>query len=130
MKDIKQKFVAYCLAIEDAWQNGNADYRKNNRAMGGLAKLFKNFEKDLETADAVLGELLEHENANVRMGAAVQCLSLRIRTDRAEKTIEQISKIIDDRHLSHNAHMTLNVWRKQGYLKVYPQQMIVMSDDF
>jgi len=117
---IEKEFIELRLIVEEASSQG--DFRRNNKAMKSLQKIFKNFEKDVESASVILSDLLKHENNCVRAGAAAFCLSLKIHLKEAEQALKDVAKKSDSKIVSFNAKSTLEIWKDQGYLKMYPEQ--------
>ena len=95
------------------------DYRSNNREGGKLTKIFKIFEKDQELAEACISELLCSQNVVIRTKAAAYCLALNMHVDIAQKVLAEISEEDNNGIFGFNAKMTLEVWKKQGYLNIY-----------
>ena len=120
MRDIKQEFIFQRLIVEMA--STSADNKKNNKAMKMLQKIHADFEKDIQTADSILSELLKHENACVRSGAATHCVALGIRLEEAENVLLDVAKTSENRVISFNAWATLKVWKEQGFLSMYPEK--------
>ena len=56
------------------------------------------------------------------------CLSLRICVDEAEKVLEKAAEDKNNGIFSFNAEMTLKVWRENGYLKMYPKQLVDLTN--
>jgi len=65
-----------------------------------------------------------NENIATRSKAAAHCISLGIYIDESVKILEEVEKNKVYGIYRLNAEMTLKVWREQGYLKVYPTQVI------
>ena len=100
------------------------DYKANNREGKKLIKIFKKFEKDHDMAMQCIPELMKSDNVVIRSKAAAYCLSLKIYIKEAEAVLTEIGEDNENGIFGFNARMTLQVWRKQGYLKVYPEQWI------
>ena len=98
------------------------DSKRGNREGKKLVRMFKILENNIELAKESLPVLFTCENAVVRMKAAAECISLGIFTQEAKKVLEDVVKD-DDKMIAFNARMTLEVWEKQGYLKMYPTQI-------
>lgn len=123
----KAVFILQRKTISDALSKG--DYKANNIAMKKLQSLFKKLETDLNTAELILSDLLLHPDISVQIGAAVFCLSLRIRTNEAERILGSASSNCANKLLAFNARMTLEIWKKQGYLLIYPNQSVIDNTD-
>ena len=95
------------------------DFKSNNREGKKLVKYFRLFEKDRELAKDCIVEMLNSPNVVVRTKAAAYCLALDIDTEIAVKELEKISANNDNGIFAFNAKMTLEVWLKQGYLRIY-----------
>jgi hypothetical protein len=104
----------------------NSDVARNNRAMTALYKLLHEVAKEPENYVSDLRKLLEHEEDNVRLYAACDCLDLGIDVERAKQIIREIgecgrgSGYEHDSDLRFNARMCLEVWEEQGYLNLEP----------
>lgn len=66
--------------------------------------------------------MFNSENVVVRTDAAVYCLALNENIDEAEKVLSEISNNKEYGIFRLNAEMTLEVWKKQGYLHIYPKK--------
>lgn len=103
------------------------DYRTNNRESAKLRKIFKCIEKNPDMAQQCLPKLLESSNVWVRTEAAAYCLSLKFNVEEGEAVLKEIGDNKENGIFGFNARMTLAVWKKQGYLKMYPNQQIKME---
>lgn len=99
----------------------DGDYKANNKAGQKLVKVFKYFEDNKEFAIDCINELMQSQNVVVRTKAAAYCLALEENIDMAEKMLQEISSKEENGIFGFNAKMTLEVWRKQGYLQIYPK---------
>ena len=115
------RYLEHLLTIEDA--NMRGDYKAGNKEGKKVIRLFQVLEKNSDLARLVLPELLRHPSVKVRICGAAHCLSLRLYEDQAIALLNDISEL-SIRIFSFEARMTLSVWEKQGYLKVYPKQEI------
>lgn len=97
----------------------NGDYKSNNKEGKKLIKFFKIFETEKELALACISEMLCSENVVIRTKAAAYCLALNMNIDIAEKVLLEISEDANNGIFGFNAKMTLDVWKKQGYLHIY-----------
>jgi hypothetical protein len=84
-------------------------------------------EKNINLAEKVLTRLYEHNSVKVRICAAAHSLALKVHEDQAVRILDSVATL-DIKVFSFEAKMTLQVWRKQGYLKVYPDQKIRYSN--
>lgn len=119
--EILNQYIKSFLIIEKS--NLEGEYKIGNKEGKKIIKLFKLMENNINSAKEILPTLFEHESYKVRIAAAAHCLSLKIFEKEAIELLEKIS-ILQIRHYSFEAKMTLKVWREQGYLKVYPEQKI------
>lgn len=120
MVNLYYEFVSQRLIIDDALTNG--DYKANNKAMKALIKIYKEFEKNIAQATTLLSELLKHENDCVRSGAAAHCLALGILLEQSQTVLLDLSNNAKNKVVAFKAKATLEVWRKQGYLNMYPEK--------
>lgn len=100
----------------------NGNYKANNREGKRLIKIFKYFENNKEFALECINEMLRSENVVVRTKAAAYCLALNENVDAAVKVLSEISSDEANGIFGFNAKMTLDVWKKQGYLQIYPNK--------
>lgn len=98
------------------------DYKTNNKEGKRLLRIFKYFEENREFALDCIHEMLQSQNVVVRTDAAAYCLALNENIDIAEKTLLEISNNKEYGIFRLNAEMTLEVWKKQGYLHIYPKK--------
>ena len=127
---LAQEFIARHIESDRIIESLSVrEYKKNNREMDKICRLFKMLEKDLEFAKVVYKELLSYDCAVTRINAAAECLSLRIYVEEALWVLAEIAKSPKKDMRCFNAEMTLRVWREQGYLKVYPEQEIVRREE-
>ena len=111
-----------CAVIEKCTCKGN--YRKGNKAGAKIQSMFRYLETNIPQAGSVLGALLEDANAVVRTKAAAHCLSLDILQQPAVAVLESIAKDEKLGVFAFNASMTLQSYKKQGFIKVYPHQQM------
>ena len=119
---ITQQYISSGEVLQETEETG--DWRKENKEVEKLTKVFKELEKDGALAEACLPPLLKNENIEVRMKAAQHCLSLGIRVQEAIRTFEGIAADHSKRMYPFRAEMTLRVWRENGFLLVYEGQEI------
>ena len=98
------------------------DYKSNNREGKKLVKIFKVFEDDRELARICIAELLQSDNVVVRSKAAAYCLALNDNVEVAQKVLTEIGSDEANGIFGFNARMTLDVWKKQGYLHIYQKE--------
>ncbi len=98
------------------------DYKTNNKEGKRLLRIFKYFEANREFALDCIHEMLKSQNVVVRTKAAAYCLALNENIDIAEKTLLEISNNKEYGIFRLNAEMTLEVWKKQGYLHIYSKK--------
>lgn len=63
--------------------------------------------------------MFNSKNVVVRTKAAAYCLALNERTEIAEMVLKEIAENESNGIFGFNAKMTLQVWEKNGYLKIY-----------
>ncbi len=97
----------------------SGDYKTNNREGKKLTNLYKIFESDNEFGRQCIDRLLESGNVVIKSKAAAYCLALEYRVEDAETILRMIAENPDNGIFGFNAGMTLKVWEKNGYLKIY-----------
>lgn len=97
------------------------DYRTNNSEGGVVLKVFKFLERNKELASITLPSLLQDGSTVTRTIAAAHCLALNIHIEEATEALERVAQDESTGILGFSAGMTLKVWRKQGYLRMYPE---------
>lgn len=115
------QYVEIGLILRDTALNG--DYKTGNKEIKRIIALFKILEKDIDLAKATLPLLFNNENITTRNRAASHCLSLKIFIDEAQKVLEEAAQE-GIRSFSFEAEMVLKVWKEDGFLKVYPNQIV------
>ncbi len=98
------------------------DYKANNKEGKKLIRIFKYFENNREFAMECINAMLNTENIVVRTKAAAYCLALNENVEAAQEVLSEISGKEENGIFGFNAKMTLDVWKKQGFLRVYPQK--------
>jgi len=121
-QEIIEQYAKICAVLKET--NLTGDYKKGNREFRKGIKIFKILENDIDLAKQTLPLMFEHENEVVRTKVAAHCLSLKIHIDQAEKILQDISRDASHEIFEFAAQMTLDVWRKQGYLKTYKEQQM------
>ncbi len=100
----------------------DGDYETNNKEGQKLVEIFKYFEKNKELANCCIMDMFQSKNVVVRTKAAAYCLALNENIEMAQKVLMEISNKKENGIFAFNAKMTLEVWRKQGYLKIYQNE--------
>ena len=85
--------------------------------MKELAKLFYEINSNQEMAEELFNELMDFDDERVKSIAAAHSLGMNINLTKAQKTLKDISKKSNEPLSRFNAEMTLQTWKKQGYLK-------------
>lgn len=98
----------------------DGNYKVNNKEGEHLLKFFKYFENNIEFAWDCIKDMLNSKNIVVRTEAASYCLALNINVDLAIDVLSEISNQNENELFGFNAKMILDVWEKQGYLRIYP----------
>jgi len=112
-----EQYISSCRIMYDATLSG--DYKTSNAEGKQIISVFKLLEKDLQFAEDCLVTLLKNDNVVVKTKAAAHCLALNIKINEAIRVLEFTARDEKNGIFGFNAQMTLDVWRKQGYLKVY-----------
>lgn len=73
-------------------------------------------------------DMMCSENIVVRTKAAAYCLALNENVDEAEKILLEIGNEEKNGIFGFNANMTLEVWKEQGYLRMYPPQNVAIKN--
>ena len=105
------------------------EYRKNNRQVDKNFRLFRILENDLELAKEVYKELLLYDCVITKLNAAAECLSLKIHIEEAEQILVELSHRSDIGVKSFEAQIGFELWKEQGYLKMYPEQEIAQREE-
>ena len=122
IEEIIEQYEKSGRIIEETLLSG--DYRTGNREGKKLIKFFKLFEKDRDLARECIDKLYKSECVRVRIKAAAYSLSLGINTPKAEAVLYEIGHDESLGILGFSAEMTLEEWKKQGFLIMYPEQQI------
>ena len=122
VEEIVEQYEISGRIIEETLLSG--DYRRGNREGRKLIKFFKVFEKDRNLATECINRLYISECISVRIKAAAYSLSLGIDVPKAEAFLYETSLDKSLGIIRFNAEMTLKVWKKQGWLKIYPEQQV------
>lgn len=124
-QDVINEYIRVGNVLQETYKN--MDYKVGNKEGKKIVRVFKIMENDLELAMKSLPELFSSENEIVRVKAAAASIALGIFVKEAKAVLEEVGRVGNNIN-SLNAKMTLEVWRKQRYLKVYPEQEIRIVD--
>ncbi len=105
------------LAIQHRDGTREGRQRKTNQAYDKLTKLFRMLQNDDSLAENTLPILLCDDDVKVRTLAAAHSLGLKKYVSEAQNILEETARIKELGLLSFNAKMTMEVWKKQGYLR-------------
>ena len=97
----------------------SGDYKTNNREGKRLTQIYKLFELNNEFGYQCIDRLIRSNNVVIKTKAAAYCLSMNYNIDYAVSVLQEIADNPDNGIFGFNAEMTLKVWRKNGYLKIY-----------
>ena len=97
----------------------SGDYKTNNREGKRLTKIYKLFELNNVFGYQCIDRLINSNNVVIRTKAAAYCLSLNYNIDYAVSVLQEIAENPDNGIFGFNAEMTLKVWKRNGYLKIY-----------
>jgi len=97
----------------------SGDYKTNNREGKRLTKIYKLFELNNAFGYQCIDRLINSNNVVIRAKAAAYALSMNYKIDYAVSVLQEIAENPDNGIFGFNAKMTLKVWRKNGYLKIY-----------
>ena len=113
MKNYYDTFVGFCLQLCTKHDYKSAlKVKRHNRALTKIDKLIE----EINNADCskVFGELLNHDNENVKLGAASACLQSNIFVDKAVDTLKKLSETTEDWSISFSAKMVLEQFEKNN----------------
>ena len=122
IEEIIEQYEKSGRIIEETLLSG--DYRTGNREGEKLIKFFKLFEQDIDLAEKCIDLLYKSNCTRVRTEAAAYSLSLGIDIPKAEAVLYEIGHDESLGIIGFGAEMTLKVWKKQGFLKLYTDQKI------
>ena len=115
---IKQKYISAALINSKALAEG--DHKTANRN----GKVLRNIHREIvngKIEKKFLLELLSHESLAVKVSVAAEMLRLEYETEKAEKTLEEITSLeakgIEDGLRINGAKWALRFWRKKKYLQ-------------
>ena len=111
--DYKALYLLYCADLNDC--TTKEDVKRHNAAMKQLSKLFHQIEG--ESDKSFLLELLTTENDHTKALVAAHCLGFGVYVSEAKKVLSSLAKSNANPILAFEAQATLEVWKKQGYLK-------------
>ena len=120
MTSVIQQYEASGAIMYSATLNG--DYRATNREGKKLLEIYKILETDKMLADACIPKLLNSTNVVVRIKGAAYCLALNRNLETALSVLREIADDNSNGIFGFNAKMTLEVWKKQGYLLIYQKK--------
>ena len=122
IEEIIEQYEKSGRIIEETLLSG--DYKTGNREGKKLIKFFKLFEQDRDLAEKCIDLLYKSNCTRVRTEAAAYSLSLGIDVPKAEAVLYEIGHDESLGIIGFGAEMTLKVWKKQGFLKMYTDQKI------
>lgn len=114
IENFKQKYINAAILHSESAYNG--EHKTANKQYKVLKKFYDKIEQNL-IAKSILIDLLKHDNIYVRSWAATHMLGLRYEICLAEKELQNIALMLDSGMIGFSAKMTLQEWRRQGYLK-------------
>jgi len=114
-----EQYTELFTSIEKAINTN--DYKLNNKLYTQTAKLFKKIEHDKVLAEEVFACLIDNKNPHVSIGIAVHAISIGLLLSQSKKVLEKFAKSPPGIILV-SASNTLEAWKDQGYLLVYPNQ--------
>ncbi len=97
----------------------SGDYKTNNREGKKLTKIYKLFELNNAFGYQCIDRLIKSNNVVIKTKAAAYCLSFNYNVDYAVSVLQEIAENPNNGIFGFNAEMTLKVWNKNGYLKIY-----------
>ena len=125
VEEIVEQYEKSGRIIEETLLSG--DYKTGNKEGKKLIKFFKMFERDRDLATECIDQLYKSECVRVRTKAAAYSLSLGINVPKAEAILYEIGHDESLGIVGFGAEMTLKVWKKQGFLKMYTDQQIEVT---
>jgi hypothetical protein len=118
VQNIIDAYRKYAIEYGNSLIERGSDYKITNKAYKKIAKIFNQFRNDKTLADEILSKLILDDDIRVSAFAATHCLSLKTYVQKAEEILQKVSETKDIHLLSFNAEKTLEIWKKQGYLKL------------
>jgi hypothetical protein len=112
--DLEKYYLEFVNAAIQHGEAKNAKIANKNAAI--LHRIYKYFQNHRDSGSEFYARLLDYENPSVKTWASAHCLGLNINIVVAEMILEDLSK---DKYLGIlrlNAELTLENWKKQGYL--------------
>lgn len=103
----------YCAGLNDC--TTKEDAKRHNAAMKQLSKLF--YQVEGESDKSFLLELLTMGNDRTKALAAAHCLGFGVYVSEAKKVLSSLAKSNANPILASEAQATLDVWKRQGYLR-------------
>ena len=113
MTGYKEQYLLHCANLNDC--TTKEEVKQHNAAMKQLGKLFHQIEGELDKS--FLLELLLNENDRTKALVAAHCLGFGVYVSEAKKVLSALAKSKVNPILAFEAQATLDVWKKQGYLK-------------
>lgn len=111
--DYKRQYLLYCAGLNDC--TTKEDAKRHNAAMKQLSKLF--YQVEGESDKSFLLELLTMGNDRTKALAAAHCLGFGVYVSEAKKVLSSLAKSNANPILASEAQATLDVWKRQGYLR-------------
>lgn len=117
MMDYKELYLLYCanLCADSNDYTTKEGVKRHNAAMKQLSKLFHQIED--EPDKSFLLELLATGNDQTKALVAAHCLGFGVYVSEAKKVLSSLAKNKTNPILAFEAQTTLDVWKRQGYLK-------------
>lgn len=117
MTDYKELYLLYCanLCADSNDYTTKVYVKRHNAAMKQLSKLFHQIED--EPDKSFLLELLATGNDQAKALVAAHCLGFGVYVSEAKKVLSSLAKNKTNPILAFEAQTTLDVWKRQGYLK-------------
>ena len=111
--DYKTQYLSYCANLNDC--TTKAEAKRHNTSMKQLCKLFYQVEREQDRS--FLLELLKNDDGRTRALVAAHCLGLGVFISEAKRVLKDLARDKTNPILAFEAQATLDVWKKQGYLK-------------
>ena len=113
MKSCADQFIDLCLKCDEYTKVG---VKRHNRAVKELSALYHKIEADKNFAGELYDSLLDHHDERVRSTAAAHSLGMNVNISKAESVLRDIAANSSNPFSRFNAEMTLQTWKKRGYL--------------
>lgn len=108
-QELIKDYIEYATIEGETKLNG--DYRKGNRMVKKLNKIFEALKENRSLAQYVLGDIMECASIRARSIAAADAFRLNVCVDKAVEVQEEISKRTDIGIWAFSAEMCLKTWR-------------------